>query len=126
MNEAANLVTNEALLVLGSMLIAMICALPGFIIDFFVDLGRKKHWIFFALAFCVAAYLAFSKNEQNALYTMLNVFLNLLVIYFGLLLLKAFKNMGSRFGMCKICDKIKSRLRRSKIEQEIDNKEKKL
>ena len=35
--------------IVGSMFIALLCSLPGFVLDFFTELGGKKHYIFLAL-----------------------------------------------------------------------------
>lgn len=97
--------------IVGSMFIALLCSLPAFVLDFFTELGRKKHYIFLALALGVAVYMA-STTKDSGGYFVLDILLNLLVIYFGLFLLKALKNMGSRFGMCKICDRLKDKIRK--------------
>lgn len=97
--------------IVGSMFIALLCSLPGFVLDFFTELGTKKHYIFLALAFVAACYMA-SNTKDSGAYFILDIFLNLLVIYFGLFLLKALKNMGSRFGLCKACDKFKDKIRK--------------
>ena len=97
--------------IVGSMFIALLCSLPGFVLDFFTELRGKKHYIFLALAFVAACYMA-STTKDSGSYFILDIFLNLLVIYFGLFLLKALKNMGSRFGFCKACDKFKDKIRK--------------
>ena len=97
--------------IVGSMFIALLCSLPGFVLDFFTELGAKKHYIFLALAFATACYMA-STTKDSGSYFILDIFLNLLVIYFGLFLLKALKNMGSRFGLCRACDKFKDKIRK--------------
>ena len=79
--------------IVGSMFIALLCSLPGFVLDFFTELGGKKHYIFLALAFATACYMA-STTKDSGSYFILDIFLNLLVIYFGLFLLKALKNMS--------------------------------
>ena len=106
--------------IVGSMFIALLCSLPGFVLDFFTELGAKKHYIFLALAFVAACYMA-STTKDGGSYVMLDSFVNLVVIYFGLLLLKALKNMGSRFGFCrsynKFKDKFKKKVRRQNYEE---------
>lgn len=97
--------------IVGSMFIALLCSLPGFVLDFFTELGGKKHYIFLALALVTACYMA-SNTKDSGAYFILNIFLDLLVIYFGLFLLKALKNMGSRFGLCRACDKFKDKIRK--------------
>lgn len=97
--------------ILGSMFIALLCSLPGFVLDFFTELGRKKHYLFLAFALATATYMA-SMTKDSGSYFVLDILLNLLVLYFGLFLLKALKNMGSRFGLCKACDKIKDKIRK--------------
>lgn len=101
--------------ILGSMFIALLCSLPAFVLDFFVDLGRKKHFIFLFFAFICAFFMASSTKDSGA-YFIGDIALNLFVVYFGLFFLKALKNMGSRFGMCKICDKLKKKFRRKNLE----------
>ena len=96
---------------LGSMFLALLCSLPGFVLHFFAELGAKKHYIFLALAIVAACYMA-STTKDSGSYFILDIFLNLLVIYFGLFLLKALKNMGSRLGFCKACDKFKDKVRK--------------
>ncbi len=103
--------------ILGSMFIALLCALPGFIYDLFVDLGRKKHFIFLFFALIAAFFMAKSTKDSGAFF-LGDIALNLLVVYFGLFLLIALKNMGSHFGMCKICDKLKSKLRKKNYEED--------
>ena len=91
--------------IVGSMFIALLCSLPGFVLDFFTELGAKKHYIFLALAFVAACYMASTTKDSGA-YFILDIFLNLLVIYFGLFLLKSLKNMGiedklKELGICE-------------------------
>ena len=114
MQEAINLVSNEALFVLGATLLAMLCALPGFVIDLFYDISKYKKYIFLANACALAVIMALKNNKNSEIFGefFINALLDLGVVYFGLLILIALKNMATRAGMCKICDKIKSRLRR--------------
>ena len=92
---------------------AFFCALPGFIIDLFVDLGAKKHYLFLALALASSVYASSHLANTTALGTLfVYILVDLFGVYFGLFFLIALKNMGRKFGLCKVCDKIKARLRR--------------
>ena len=72
--------------IVGSMFIALLCSLPGFVLDFFTELGAKKHYIFLALAFVDDCYME-SNIKDSGYYFMLNIFLDLIVIYFGVFLI---------------------------------------
>lgn len=111
MQEAVFLITNQVQFVLGASLLAFICALPGFLIDLFFDISKYKKYIFFVLALIIACINSLKHGISAEFF--INILLNLGVVYFGFLILIAFKNMASRFGACKLCDKIKAKLRRN-------------
>ena len=50
--------------IVGSMFIALLCSLPGFVLDFFTELGAKKHYIFLALAFVRIKTKSFACNRK--------------------------------------------------------------
>ena len=110
MQEAVFLITNQVLFALGATLLAFICALPGFLLDLFYDISKYKNYLFFGFALIVA-FINTIKNGIDSGF-LINILLNLAVVYFGLLILIAFKNMASRFGACKMCDQIKAKLRK--------------
>ena len=100
MQEAVFLITNQVLFALGATLLAFICALPGFLLDLFYDISKYKNYLFFGFALIVA-FINTIKNGIDSGF-LINI----------LLILIAFKNMASRFGACKMCDKIKAKLRK--------------
>ncbi len=91
-----------------SLVRAIICALPGFIIGFFYDIQRWKKWIFLVCATIFSIYLLSTRSNDIGFWGLVVGFLeDFGGIYIGIFILIGFRNMAQRFGICKICDKFR-------------------
>lgn len=89
---------------------AFVCSLVVFIIDLIRELGKFKHYLFFAFALCFSVFANIQHSEYDILKMFLYVFLEIVGIYFGLFILIAIKNMSG----CTMCDKIRAKFRKTK------------
>lgn len=98
------------LIVLAWLFKAFVCSLVVFIIDLIKELGKFKHYLFFAFAFAFALFANIRHAEYGIIKMFLYVFLEIIGIYIGLFILISIRNMSG----CRLCDKIRSRFRKNR------------